>query len=176
MQTTRPLVMPRQSLARFMNWMKKACCLTREESQRLKQSLTTRIIIFTAYHSHCQTPERIILGHLCTLVAALRLKQIFDHKPGETLPERLAPLASFPGGDPHVVKAGLLLLELLSLNDHKKDLADDILGNKQNPLIFQLDYESERARILKEFRALPDRVKNLFSVLFEKTVNAAWWL
>lgn len=144
------------------------------ETVRLSQSMAAEIIAATAYISKCYEPERMIVSHWMTLIGAFR-SNLFNHKPGETLAERLLPVAYYPEGDTQAIKAGMLLLELLSLNDHKHDLPDDIEKGKQNPLILELDYNNERNRILDDYEKLPHYIQDHYKNLFDRSIKCIFW-
>jgi hypothetical protein len=159
----------------LVQWTRVASCLSEKEAVSLGGSLAGEILAATAFLSNCRSPARTAVSHLTTLVAAVRCRGIYSHRPGETLAERLLPLYHYPGGDPDVVRAGMLLLEYLSLRDHKEDMAGDIVHGKQNPLILQMDYDEERERILKEYSHLPAGTRECFGDIYEKVIQARWW-
>jgi hypothetical protein len=175
MQTKERKNAKQQTWEQFVAWTTQAANLSEEEAKKLKNSLAAKIIVATARISGCSYPKRIIVSHLCTLMADVRNKLIFGHKAGESLEARLEPVNFYPGGDPIAVKAGMLLLKLLSLNDHKYDIADDILAGKQNPLIVDMDYQAEKADILQIYFSLPGYVLRRFDYLYQQVIKADWW-
>lgn len=166
----------KEKLKELVPWVTQACRLTPEESGKLEKSLAAEITVAVAFFSGCKEPARIAVSHLLTLVADYRTDGLFSHKAGESLGERLEIGNYFPGGDTEIVKAGKLILELLSLNDHKKDIARDILTRKQNPLIIDIDYQEEYNRIVDSFNNLPQYARSKFQILFDKSIKADIWI
>ena len=70
----------------------------------------------------------------------------------------------------------MLLLELLSLNDHKEDFLNDLIAGENNPLVTCLNYDAERERILREYNGLPGEIKDRFKGIFEKVIVCGFWL
>ena len=165
----------KSKLENLIPFVTRAARLSPEEEKRLLACPATGIITATAYLSGCREPERIIASHLLTLLADMRTEGLYSHRAGESLAARLEAGNHYPGGDPEVVRGGMLLLELLSLKDHRHDLALDIAAGKQNPLIVDMDYQEELERIVSDFHLLPASVQKGFGDLFDKTISASFW-
>jgi hypothetical protein len=148
-----------------------------KEIKSLNRSIAGKLLCAIAYYSGCKNPDRVAVLHLITLVAAARCRKITNHRVKESLRERLAPFLNFPGGNKEVVKAGALLLELLSLEDHKADFIEDIINNKENPLS-SIDYKSEKERILGEYDNTGQWIKDYFEDFYKwiKETPMAFWL
>ena len=151
-----------------------AAKLSTDEEFRLQNSLSSQIITATAFISRCKNPERITIMHLTTLIADIRCKEIFGHQRGESLRDRIEPVLYFPGGDSDAVKACSILLQLLSLNDHLKDVADDALQEKYNPLT-TIDYEKTKKNLLAEYNSLNLHIRTQFNEIYKKVIKAYWW-
>lgn len=159
----------------LVKWMVQAARLTKEEEAKLEKSLAAEIIGATAFMSECENKERIAVAHLTSFMAAVRCWNIEGHKESESLADRLSALNYFPGGRKDVVRGGMILLELLSLKDHKHDLADDIMDNKYNPLTFDIQFDGEHRRLMEEFDSLPTEVKESFSYLKKRVIDGSFW-
>jgi hypothetical protein len=147
-----------------------------KELYTLDHSITGKLLCAIAYYSCCNDPDRIAILHLITLVAGTRCRKIAHHRVKESLRDRLSPFLYFPGGNKEVIKAGTLLLELLSLEDHKTDFVTDMLQNKENPLT-SIDYKAEKARILDEYHRIEPCVRDMFKDFYkwiEETPMAFW--
>lgn len=153
-----------------------AARLTESEIEIVNNSLVPDIIIETAYQSGCIDPDRVAVGHLITFIGAFRCRDISDHRNGESLRNRIETIGHYPGGNIETVKAGMLLLELLSLNDHLEDIEKDLIKGKTNPLISAgFNYEKEKARIDREYMGLSESVKKSFKYLHDKVIKAGFW-
>jgi len=150
---------------------------SQNEIKALDCSIAGKILCAIAYYSGCASPERISVSHLITLIAATRCRQLANHRIQESLRERLTPFLYFPGGNEEVIRAGSLLLELLSLEDHRVDFLNDILNDKINPLI-NTDYDLEKKRILKEYDTVDPQIKKYFEDYYKWIHNTplAFWI
>lgn len=83
-------------------------------------------------------------SHGLSVIADSKTKGHYSHRPGESLADCLEPINHFPVGDPGKVQAEILLLELLSLNDYRTDIHQDIINGEQNPLIVDIDFQEEQ--------------------------------
>jgi hypothetical protein len=148
-----------------------------QEIKALNNSIVGKLLCAIAYRSECTNPDRIAVTHLITLVAATRCRKIATHRVKESIRERIAPFLHFPGGNEEVIKAGSLLLELLSLEDHKTDFVKDALENKLNPLIFT-DYSKEKECILDQYSAIDPQIKKYFEDYYNWIENTplAFWI
>ena len=147
-----------------------------KEIKALNRSIVGKLLCAIAYHSGCPHPDRIAVTHLITLVAATRCRKIAHHRVKESISDRLAPFLHFPGGNQEVIKAGSLLLELISLEDHKADFIEDALADKINPLNF-IDYHKGKKRILDEYSTIDPQIKKYFEDYYtwiENTPLAFW--
>lgn len=159
----------------IVKWTSKASNLSREETVRLEKSLAAKIIAATTYLSGCENPDRIAISHLTTFIAAIKCPEVFSQKEGETIRERLNTGKFFPGGNEKIVRAGWILLEFLSLKDHRTDISDDILEGKYNPLILDVDYKEEKEQLLREYSKLSPAVKELFKGFLGDVLAGSIW-
>lgn len=148
-----------------------------EETRMLNNAMVGKLLSAIAYLSGCKDPDRIAVLHLIALVAATRCKKVVNHRVKESLRERLIPFLYFPGGNKEVIKAGTLLLELLSLEDHKTDFLEDMINNKENPLS-SIDYDTEKRRILGEYNKIDQKVRDFFKDFYKwiQETPMAFWL
>lgn len=160
---------------KIVEWTRKATSLTPCETEQFKKSLAAEIIAATAYLSGCKNPDRIALSHMTTFIAAVKCPEVFSQKEGETIRERLDTGNFFPGGNEEVVKCARVLLELLSLNDHKTDISGDILKGRYNPLILEIDYKEEKEKLLREYNQFSLAVKGQFNALLGDVLTASSW-
>lgn len=94
-----------------------------------------------------------------------------DYSDYESLTKRFYPLINFPGGD-EAKKAYIgKLMVITSLEDMKKDMAED---RKYNPYLFSaLKMEEYKDRLIKEVKAKPySDVNEVFSL---KEAMRGWW-
>lgn len=158
----------------IMKQTTKAAGLTEAEGKRLSTSLAAQVVAATAYISGCNDPDRIAVSHLTTFIGAVRCPELFGHRNGESLSNRLLAGNYYPGGDPVAVKAGMLILELLSLNDHKHDFKDDLVNSKENPLVSHINYDEAREKIRKEYVQLSKTMQIAFDNYFILSGPGTW--
>ena len=174
--TVRPVALPVYDWRKVTGLVVRAANLSPAEETSLQNSLVAKILTETAYLSGCHNPERIVLMHLTTLIAAVRCKDLSKHKAGEKVFDRIVPFLNFPGGNEEVVKACSILLQLLSLNDHAHDFGADILNDKYNPLV-AINYEEEKKRLIEQFAGLDNGIQKVFQMRLKEVIKSAlWWI
>lgn len=166
-----------ENWSRLVHETTQAARLTSEESTRLSRSLVAEVIAATAFISGCKDPERIAVTHLTTLVGAVRCPEVFGHRQGESLQDRLLVGNYYPGGNPEAVKACMLILELISLNDHRADFKNDLINKKSNPLAYNLNYDEAREKIRKEIKSLSPECIEIYKKFLEKrSIYMGTWI
>jgi hypothetical protein len=160
----------------LLQYTDQAVFLTDQELTGLENSTAAEVLAATVFIAGCKDPYRVAVAQLTTFVAALRCKELFGHRSMESLAARLQPCANFPGGNRKVIEAGMILLQLISLNDHEYDLTADIDKGKQNPLILELDYNVEKERLLAQWDEIPGYIKDAFGNLYSRSVMAVFWI
>jgi len=115
-----------------------AYSLSAEKAAELAVNVTARLIASLPYEAGCREPERTALAHLAVYVLASSeaARRAFDHKPEDDYDvlARLAPIASFEGGDPAVINRGMKTLAILIIEGYRRDVASDKAKGWYNPV------------------------------------------
>lgn len=113
--------------------------LTEDESRRLFESKTARLIGALPFLAGCDQAERTAISHLAVYRLSLEgaTRWTFDHTPEDDVDvmRRLACIASFQGGDPSVLGRGMRLLALQMVCGYARDQAKDTVTGEYNPLL-----------------------------------------
>lgn len=113
--------------------------LTAEERGRFRRSRIARLVAAIPYLAGCDDAERTALAHLSTLVLASRpsTRKAFDHAPSDD-PDpmnRLRTISSFKGGNPDIIKKGMLMLCCAMLRGYIQDADADHAAGDYNPYV-----------------------------------------
>ena len=115
----------------------KAFRMSDEESQRFRGSMVAKLIAAIPFLAGCEDAERTAVAHLGTYLLSTReTKRYFNTQPGDSASplERLRLGSRFKGGDQRIIERGLCLLALNMVSDYKRDLEEDRLLGKYNPI------------------------------------------
>ena len=118
-------------------------------------SPVARMVASLPFISECPDAEALARKNLNILFTEETHPGTYPHRLGLTLRQRLAP------GDivakaakPDVAEKGMLLLELASLLDHKRDRAEDLAVSMANPLNEGMEYQAEQDRLTAKIKAI----------------------
>jgi hypothetical protein len=152
--------------------------MTGERSATLRESVTAKLIASIPYEAGCREPERTALAHVAVYVMASSeaARRAFDHKSEDDYDvfARLAPIASFEGGDPAVINRGMKALAILIIEGYKRDVASDKAKGWYNPVgsgAWNAD------KLLGALRASLDAGKDPSLQRFiDEALSDGWWL
>jgi hypothetical protein len=109
-----------------------------DRASRLNASRTARLVAALPWIAGCRRPMRTALSHLATFVLAgtEAARRDFDHAKDDDFDvlARLAPIASFEGGDPALIARGLKLLGMVMINGYRRDAESDGIKGWYNPV------------------------------------------
>ncbi len=108
-----------------------------KEKVVLKKSRIAQLIGALPYLANCNQPERTSLTHLSIYLIAMKgSKKAFYHTSddNDNILNRLDAINHFDGGDKKVIEKGMKLLALNMVHDYKRDIEEDQLNNKYNPI------------------------------------------
>lgn len=110
-----------------------------EETQRLHNNRTPRLIAAIPFLAGCHQAERTALAHLAIYVLSCKpgTRLVFDHQPADDqeVMARLAAIMRFEGGDPAIIERGMKLLAVQMICGYGRDLAKDAVTREYNPLL-----------------------------------------
>ena len=111
----------------------------KDQVEAERENLVLKILIMTPFLAECRHPVRtaIVCANNFFLFADEGLKHIFCHDEEDDTDvfSRLEMLFHVPNGKDDVIKKAKLMLELIMLQDHMHDQADDVRGGKYNPVV-----------------------------------------
>lgn len=111
--------------------------LTDNEVKKLEESKIARLIGAIPFLAKCDNPERKAINHLSTYLAAARGSKVLSlHNLDDDrdILARLEEINTFTSGDPKIIEKGMKLLALNMVHDYLRDMEEDRLNNKYNPL------------------------------------------
>jgi len=129
--------------------------LTEDELKKIEDSSTAKLIAAIPFAADCTNPERYALANLSTYILAKVNRSVFDMKENESIQDRLSPINNFKDGKKEIIRKGMLLLELISLEDHYVDKVEDARLKKYNPVLAgKINYDKERDRLVNEIKSI----------------------
>lgn len=128
--------------------------LTKEETTKLSESSTAKIIATIPFAANCNNPEKTAISHLCLYMAEIQgFHKFCDHLPedDENIFHRLEFISDFDGGDKKIIHHGICLLALIMLEGYKKSFASDEKLGIYNPLVSGVwNYKTQKNYLLWE--------------------------
>ena len=124
------------------------------ELERFRSSKVAKVIAALPYVAKCEDARQTAVNHLSLYVTAHKNPK-FDALQSESIMTRLFDIGAFKSGDGRLIKKGMKILELLSLEDHYKDRELDVRLGKTNPIsLGQVNYETEKLRLTNEINSI----------------------
>lgn len=108
-----------------------------KERASLRESKIAKLIGVLPFLSSCENQERTSLRHLATYIIASRgSKDVFYHNifDNNDVLSRLYSINTFVGGDKLVIEKGMKLLALNMVHNYLRDIEEDSIRNKYNPI------------------------------------------
>ena len=96
-----------------------------------------KLIAAIPFLAGCEDAERTAVAHLGTYLLSTReTKGYFNTQAEDKISvfERLRLISNFKGGDSRIIEKGLCLLALNMVADYKRDIEEDALLGKYNPI------------------------------------------
>lgn len=84
-------------------------------------------------------------------------RDAFFHNPNDNnnILKRLDSINHFDGGDKKIIEKGMKLLALNMVHDYKRDIEEDKINNKYNPISFGVwNYKEIVTQLVKEINAI----------------------
>lgn len=121
-----------------------------EESRWLKNKNLAKLIAAIPYLAGCEDPGRTAITHLGAYILSIRIKTVANCQPTDDVDlfRRLEMINNFIGGDQAVIRKGMSLIALNMIADYARDIEEDRIFNKYNPVDSgAFDYEYEKKRL-----------------------------
>lgn len=149
-----------------------------QESKKLANSRTARLIGSLPFAAACPQAERLALAHLGTFVLASRepARASFDHIPADDNNplSRLQCISDFPGGAEAVIRKGMALLGLIMLSGYQKDMIKDSASGEYNPLNSGT-WKFPDIKVRLTTAALAESANELDAIISADEALKAWW-
>ncbi len=120
------------------------------EYEWLKNKSLAKLIAAIPFLAGCDDPDRTAVTHLGAYIMSIRIKTLANAKPSddEDLMRRLEMINNYIGGDRDIIRKGMSLIALNMIADYARDIEEDRLFGKYNPVDSgAFDYESEKERL-----------------------------
>lgn len=151
--------------------------LSTEDWEKMQNNQLARLVAGLPFIAGCDNAERVALTHLLTIyLASNDWKKEFLHgeSDNEGIFRRLERISHFDGGDPAVIRKGMLLLAAAMISDHKHDAVADMAFGKFNPLnAGDWNHDMMMQEIREEIKTIGDT--ELESYFEAETFYDAYW-
>lgn len=161
---------------RIVNECNSSLSLTRDENNLLLNSSVPRFIANIPYLSGESNPDILACMNLTTYIAGTRNKGFYQSRDNETIAERIEPYIHSVNGNSETIKLCKLILEEVSLLDHRNDLKEDIKSGKSNPIASGIiDFHKEKEKIESARKSYPLEIQEIVDSSFKGEVLASFW-
>ncbi|MBB6479524.1 hypothetical protein [Spirochaeta isovalerica] len=152
--------------------------LSDDMNQRFKKCKLAKLIAALPFIAGCDDPYRTALSHLSiTYLASHEAgKDIFNHNfaDNKALLKRLEPISHFSGGHKTIIDRGMNLLAVIMLADHKKDIENDKISDKYNPLSSEVwNFEKQIFHLEKAINSI--YCPQMDEIITFEDAKAYWW-
>lgn len=148
------------------------------EYEWLENKSLAKLIAAIPFLAGCEDPDRTAVTHLGAYILSLRIKTLANAQPSDDadLFRRLEMIRNFTGGDAAIIEKGMSLIALNMIADYARDIEEDRLFGKYNPVDSgAFDYEAEKKRLEGVITAVEckemDEIMNL-----DEAVETYWEL
>ena len=122
--------------AYFVSEIQKIYRLTDEETEKLSNSSTARIIAAIPFVAGCYRPEVTAIAHLSLYMNEIKGFQKYcacSMLDDNDIYERLEPISHFRGGDKKIIKCGMDTLAYIMVEGYHKSAKADAENGNYNP-------------------------------------------
>ncbi len=129
--------------------------MNEDDSKWLLNKKLAKLIAAIPYLAGCEDPGRTAITHLGAYILSIRIKTVANCQPSDDadLLRRLEMINNFIGGDREIIQKGMSLIALNMIADYARDIEEDRLFGKYNPVdsgAFNYEYEKERLESIIE--------------------------
>lgn len=153
---------------RLVNECNRSLSLSKSEYELLLNSPVPKFIAGIPYLANETNPDILACMNLNTYITGARNSSFFKARENETMTERIEPYIHSISGDKKIISLCKLVLEEVSLLDHKSDFDENIKSEHSNPLVSGIiDFQKEKERINNKKRTYPREIQNLIDRTFK---------
>ena len=151
-----PAVEAKTSVRMFTEWENIAASVAdafrmdKEEREWFQNKNLAKLIAAIPYLAGCEDPGRTAITHLGAYILSIRIKTVANCQPTDDadLLRRLEMINNFIGGDQAIIQKGMSLIALNMISDYARDIKEDRLFGKYNPVDSgTFNYENEKKRL-----------------------------
>jgi hypothetical protein len=168
---------PESAWAELAGRVAEAFRMTEEEKDWLLTGRIAKLIAAIPFLAGCDDAERTAAAHLGTYLLSIReTKRYFNAQPadGVSALERLRLISNFKGGDRKIIERGLCLLALNMVSDYHRDIEEDALLGKYNPIAAGAwDFESTVVDL--EYKIISVDCEEMDEILSMVMVPMSYW-
>lgn len=120
----------------FVSEIQKIYRLTDEETEKLSNNSTARIIAAIPFIAGCYRPEVTAIAHLSLYMNEIKGFQKYcacSMLDDNDIYERLEPISHFRGGDKKIIKCGMDTLAYIMVEGYHKSAKSDAANDNYNP-------------------------------------------
>ena len=124
--------------------------MNKEDREWLQNKDLAKLIAAIPYLAGCEDPGRTAITHLGAYLLSIRIKTVANCQPTDDIDlfRRLEMINNFIGGDQAIIQKGMSLIALNMIADYARDIEEDRLFGKYNPVDSgAFDYEYEKKRL-----------------------------
>lgn len=137
-----------------------AFLMNKEESEWLLNKNLAKLIAAIPYLAGCEDPGRTAITHLGAYILSIRIKTVANCQPTDDIDlfRRLEMINNFIGGNQSIIIKGMSLIALNMIADYARDIEEDRLFGKYNPVDSgTFDYEFEKGKLESIIRSVECR-------------------
>lgn len=161
---------------RLVNECNRSLNLTKGEYELLLNSPVPKFIAGIPYLANEINPDILACMNLNTYITGTRNGSFFQARENETIAERIEPYIHSVNGDTETISLCKLILEEVSLLDHKNDFEKDIKSGHSNPLVAGIiDFQKEKERLSNKKKTYPKKIQELVDRTFRGDILNSFW-
>ena len=149
-----------------------------EEREWFRNKNLAQLIAVIPYLAGCEDPGRTAITHLGAYLLSLRIKTVANCQSTDNdyLLKRLEMINNYIGGDREIIERGMNLIALNMISDYARDIEEDRIFGKYNPVgDGVINFEEEKRRLIGKIESVEcpemDAIMNI-----DESIQAYWQL
>jgi len=168
--------------AKFTEWENIAASVAdafrmdKADYEWLRNKNLGKLIAAIPYLAGCEDPGRTAITHLGAYILSTRIKTVANCQPTDdtNLLRRLEMINNFIGGDQDIIQKGMSLIALNMIADYARDIEEDRLFGKYNPVDSgAVDYETEKKNLESIIQSVECREMDEIMSM-DETIQSFW--
>ncbi len=151
--------------------------LDKKEIELLNNSQIITFVVDYPFIANQDFPDKMAVLNAGNIIAAYRNNNFFKTGKNQSIKQRVSLCLHQTNDDPKIREAAILLLELVSLQDHKNDRKTDLIEGKFNPLNENIiSFFHESSAIEKKLKETDLYTKEKLKKYFKSLPSMNYWL